>query len=133
MFALRHKATGKLLRFRIETNNGVECSSETRRVFELDEDYNIFITNHADEADYVRRHGDWWFNGVEHDFKPDELEVVTVTLSVEPTNMDSEPVGKCNKCGRKIWKAATIGEIDAMVEPSGEQCGGMFVAFVTEG
>ena len=39
-----------------------------------------------------------------------------------------EPVGKCSRCGRKIWKRATVGKLDEMTQPDGGICGGRFVS-----
>lgn len=38
------------------------------------------------------------------------------------------PIGSCSRCGRKIWKRETIGELDEMMQPDGGICGGRFVA-----
>jgi len=46
----------------------------------------------------------------------------------EPIDFNLEPIGKCDKCGRKVWKADTLGKIDEMTQPDGSQCGGRFVA-----
>jgi hypothetical protein len=81
-FALRHKATQQLLRFHVVSNEGAPASSGTCKMFGLDRGDNVYVATHKDEVDYVRRHGDWWFNGVRHTFKPDELEVVKINITV---------------------------------------------------
>lgn len=46
----------------------------------------------------------------------------------EPIDLNLEPIGKCNKCGRKVWKPDTLGKLDEMTQPDGSQCGGRFIA-----
>ena len=55
-------------------------------------------------------------------------------LKDEPTaakaadDLNLEPIGKCDRCGRKVWKADTLGLLDEMTQPNGSKCGGRFVA-----
>lgn len=41
-------------------------------------------------------------------------------------DLNLEPIGSCNRCGRKYWKRETTGAIDSMVQPNGGICGGRF-------
>lgn len=43
-------------------------------------------------------------------------------------DLDSEPLGQCNRCGRDFWKRESIGTVDEMTQPDGEICGGRFFA-----
>jgi len=43
-------------------------------------------------------------------------------------NLNLQPIGHCDKCGRKVWKASTLGQIDEMLQPGGGICGGRFVS-----
>jgi hypothetical protein len=41
-------------------------------------------------------------------------------------DLNREPLGSCNRCGRKYWKRETTGTFDSMVQPNGGICGGRF-------
>lgn len=62
------------------------------------------------------------------------LEAVEARLTLvknethETVDLNLEPVGKCDVCGRKIWKFETVGRLDLMTQPDGSQCGGRFIA-----
>lgn len=40
-----------------------------------------------------------------------------------------EPVGICDRCGRKAWDRSELDTTDRMLQPDGAPCGGQFIAF----
>lgn len=44
-----------------------------------------------------------------------------------PVDLNLMPIGKCDRCERKVWKADTLGKIDEAKLPEGGICGGRFI------
>lgn len=41
-------------------------------------------------------------------------------------DLDSDPVGECDRCGRKTWDQKAVGCMDHLTQPHGGPCGGTF-------
>jgi hypothetical protein len=53
--------------------------------------------------------------------------LLTPETTVSPAvDLNLEPIGQCDRCRRKVWKSATLGEIDEIKQPDGSICGGRF-------
>ena len=66
--------------------------------------------------------------GAAHRYRAEQLRRSLPLKASEPIDLNLEPIGKCNKCGRKVWKPDTLGKLDEMTQPDGSQCGGRFIA-----
>ena len=79
IFAIRHKASGKLLTFYTMSNgDGWET---TIKEFSLGDTDQIW-TGQIEEARNIIKYGDAWYNGISHCFHSDELEIVELEIHV---------------------------------------------------
>jgi len=83
-YALRHIATQQLLTFSSHSNGDAEFASSTYNSFDLDQENPVWMDSERFVADRVRSSGDQWYNGVQHSYRPEELEVVRVEVVVVP-------------------------------------------------
>jgi hypothetical protein len=59
--------------------------------------------------------------------KPGDV-ALSAPVPLKYFDLNLEPIGHCDRCGRKVWKRETIGAVDEMKQPGGSICGGRFVA-----
>lgn len=90
-FGLREKKSGKVLGYSVVANDPDGYCGAVSYTLEAGEDP-IWLVDHIEDAEYVRRYSTEWFNAgyesPEHNFKPEDLEVVEVELVVTPAKTE---------------------------------------------
>ena len=86
-YRLRHKKTNEYLKVRTESNSEGDFCCEDQHILETDKYNNrVWIAKSPEHAEWVRHNSTRWYNAdyetPSHDFKADELEVMSVDITI---------------------------------------------------
>ena len=86
-YALKYVKSNTLLGFNIQSNGDEDFCNDLQHSLDIHED-NIWLVDKIEMAEYVKNNSTEWYNAgyntPSHQFKPNELEVVKVTINVGP-------------------------------------------------